>query len=261
LEQAYRGIGSADVLATRSILLLFSWNSLKDVEPLQRQLNADLDDATLAALGRAARDHRSIWVGATNADTGIFTRFDLTGIALYQPVTVARKAIVDRIMAATAIPVFFPPRFIEGCMYVDGGVRANLFLAEIGDAIHSALGGVREFDNATINIYAVLNGPLAAPARATPNTLLDVGERAFELAANQIQLASLRETYDFAALNHYNFYWTSPDDLVSATKEPGKCGPPPAAADEFGSDFTACLFNAGRDKAATAANPWRNDRP
>jgi hypothetical protein len=120
---------------------------------------------------------------------------------------------------------------------------------------------VRELDNATINIYAVLNGPLTTPPRLTQNTLLNVGERSFELAANQIQLASLRETYDFAALNHYNFYWTSPDDLVSAVKEPGKCGPPPESADEFSSDFTSCLFEAGRNKAATAARPWRNDRP
>ena len=261
LEGAYNGISSVDVLATRSILVLFSWNSLKDVEPLQSRLNADLDAATLTALARAAQEHRSVWVGATNADTGTFTRFDLTGIALYQPQAEARKEIVDRILAATAIPVFFPPRFIDGCMYVDGGVRENLFLAEIGDAIHSALGGVRELDNATINIYAVLNGPLSVSSRITENTLLDVGERGFELAANQIQLASLRETYDFAALNHYNFYWTSPDDLVSAVKEPGKCGPPPEAADQFSSDFTACLFEAGRKKAATAAAPWRNDRP
>ena len=111
--------------------------------PLEARLSADVDDATLEALGEAAQHHRSVWIGATNADTGIFTRFDVTSIAATEPSVQARRSIVDRVLAASAIPVFLPPRFIDGCMYIDGGVRENLFLAEIGDAIRSALGGSR----------------------------------------------------------------------------------------------------------------------
>ena len=60
--------------------------------------------------------------------SGGFTQFDLTRLAQSLPPQDARNAIAQRIMAASAIPGYFPARSIDGCMNMDGAVRENLFV-------------------------------------------------------------------------------------------------------------------------------------
>ena len=261
LATAYRGVRKADIFEARSLLGLPFWNSLTDPAPMEKRLGAALNDRAVAELAQAAEARRSVWIGATNYDTGRFTRFNLTDIARRLPPREAHDAIVQRVMAAAAIPFFFPPRFIDGCMYMDGGVRENLFLSDVGDEIDAEIGGWRAWGLAKVEIYAIVNGPIAAPPREAQNTLFDVATRSFELASDQIQLVSLRRDYDFARRSDYTFHWTSADDLISKSGDPGKCRPPETAADQFDLEFTLCLFEAGRAKARLAAEPWRTDRP
>ena len=263
LEKSYRGVTSDDVFSGRSILSLPFWNSLKTADRLQSGIKDSLDDRTLAGLGAAAREGRSVWVGAVNFDTGEFSEFDLTAFAGTLKPEAARKAIVKRIMAASAVPVYLPPKFIGGCMYMDGGVRENLFIAQIATAIERSIGGWRALGDADVDIYAVINGPVKPLRILTDNNLIAIGARGFDLGADQIQLASLREVYDFAHKNGFTLHWTSADDVVS---EPGRtapplCMPPVNVNDGFDSQFTACLFDAGRHKAMSDPAPWRTDRP
>lgn len=263
LENNYRGADSGALLSSRSILTLPFWNSLRTADQLQAQIKATLDDRTLAALGAAAKEGRSAWVGAVNFDTGEFSEFDITSFAATLKPDAARKAIVKRIMAASAIPVYLPPKFIGGCMYMDGGVRENLFIAQIASAIERSIGSWRALGDADVDIYAVVNGPVKPLRVLTDNNLIAIGARGFDLGADQIQLASLREVYDFAHKNGFTLHWTSADDVVT---EPGRpapplCTPPVNVNDGFDAHFTACLFDAGRQKAQSGASPWRTDRP
>lgn len=263
LQRSYRGVSSDALFSGRSILTVPFWNSLKTAGQLQAGLKSALDDATLARLGAAAQDGRSAWVGAVNFDTGEFSEFDLTSFAGTLKPDAARKAIVRRIMAASAIPVYLPPKFIGGCMYMDGGVRENLFIAQIAQAIERSIGNWRAQGEANVDIYAVINGPVRPLRVLTDNNLAAIGARGFDLGADQIQLASLREVYDFAKKNGFTLHWTSADDV---TTEPGKpqpplCSPPVNVNDGFDADFTACLFDAGRKKAMRDSTPWRTDRP
>ncbi|MGH6870634.1 MAG: patatin-like phospholipase family protein [Rhizomicrobium sp.] len=263
LQQSYRGVASGDLFGARTILTLPFWNSLKTADQLQARLKAALDDQALAGLGAAAREGRSVWVGAVNFDTGEFSEFDLTAFAGTLKAEQARKAIVKRIMAASAIPVYLPPKFIGGCMYMDGGVRENLFIAQIAAAIQRSIGGWRALGEADVDIYAVINGPTRPLRLLTDNNLIAIGARGFDLGADQIQLGSLREVYDFAHKNGFTLHWTSADDVVS---EPGRaapplCEPPVNVNDGFDAAFTACLFDAGRKKALSDPSPWRTDRP
>jgi hypothetical protein len=263
LERHYRGVSSGDLFSGRSVLSLPFWNSLNTADQLQAGLKTALDDQTLAALGDAAKAGRSAWVGAVNFDTGEFSEFDLTAFAGALAPDAARKAIVRRIMAASAIPIYLPPKFIGGCMYMDGGVRENLFIAQIAQAIERSIGGWRALGEADVDIYAVVNGPVRPLKLLTGNNLIAIGARGFDLGADQIQLASLREVYDFAKKNGFTLHWSSADDMVT---EPGKpapalCTPPANVNDGFDRPFTACLFDAGRRKAMSDPTPWRTDRP
>ncbi|HWA31228.1 MAG TPA: patatin-like phospholipase family protein [Rhizomicrobium sp.] len=263
IANAFRGVSSDTLFRQRSVLGLPFWNSLKDPEPMRKEIIAALDDDAIGRLASVAADHRSLWVGAVNFDSGAFTEFDLTQIAATQAPKDAREAMVQRILAASAIPGYFPPRFIGGCMYMDGAVRENLFLAQIGDAIKAAMGG-RAGKPAVTNIYAIINGPMAPKPHLTDNTLVGVGVRGFEIAADQIQLASLREVYDYAKSHGYHFAWTSADDVIAKAGEapsPDRCAAPETTTAQFSAAFTACLFDAGQRKAMAAPSPWRSDRP
>lgn len=264
LEDAYRGTSSGDLFRRRSIFTLPFWNSFNDPQPIEDSLTAALSDGTVAKLSQAFAQRRSLWAGAVNFDTGKFTEFDLTDLAAELPPDQARKSIVDRLMAASAVPGFFPPRFINGCMYMDGGVRQNLFVSEIGGAIDAASGSAKLREGTTVNIYAIINGTTAPSHRLTANTLISVGIRGFELASDQIQLGSLRAIYDYAKAKGFHLYWTSADDVVAIEGEEKtyrRCSAPKGEADQFNSHFTTCLFDAAKEKAQTDPSPWRTDRP
>jgi hypothetical protein len=263
IADAFRGVSSDTLFQQRSVFGLPFWNSLKDPEPMRKEVAAALDDDAITHLAHAAAEHRSLWVGAVNFDSGAFTEFDLTEIAATKPADDARKAMVQRILAASAIPGYFPPRFIGGCMYMDGAVRENLFLAQIGEAIRAAMGG-RAGKPTVTNIYAIINGPMAPHPHLTDNTLVGVGVRGFEIAADQIQLASLREVHDYAKAHGYRFAWTSADDVIAnpgETPSADRCQAPETTTAQFTAAFTACLFDAGQRKAMAATAPWRSDRP
>lgn len=264
IAQAFRGVASNDLFTQRSFLGLPFWSSLKNPEPMRLEIAKALDDDAIAGLSRATAAGRTLWVGAVNFDSGGFTQFDLTRLAQSLPPQDARNAIVQRIMAASAIPGYFPPRFIDGCMYMDGAVRENLFVSQIGGAVNSAVGGGRALKGAEVDIYVIVNGPTLPRRHLTDNTLVGVGVRGFELAADQIQLASLREVYDYAHANGYRFYWTSADDVIAKPGEgpsADRCAAPETTTDQFTAAFTTCLFDAGQRKAMTNPTPWSTSRP
>ena len=261
LQQAFRGVSSSELYSDRSLITLPWWNSLADPSGVEAQLRDALDDARIAELKAAAAQHRTIWVGAVNFDTGDFTRFNLSALARDLSADEARKQIVDHIMASAAVPTFFPPRFIDGCMYMDGGVRDNVFVTRLHDAVGIA-GGTKEN---RADIFVIENGPMNIRKALTDNTLVDIASRDFTLSETQIALNSLRSVYDYAKRQGYGFYWTSADDVVGELQDrpdrPGPCKFPKTLADQFEPAFTSCLYDAALRKARDGAAPWRTDRP
>ncbi len=257
LESAFRGVSGEDLFSGRSVLGLPWWNSLKEPDGLERRLLAALDDTALASLRTAAGEKRTVWVGAVNFDTGQFTEFNLSAIARDLPNDQARTQIADHIMAASAVPAFFPPRFINGCMFMDGGVRENVFVTPLQTAttVHES----------RADIYVIENGPIEVPPLLTKNNLRDIATRGFDLAESQIQLNSLRNIYQYAREHGYGFYWTSADDVVYNPDESqvnvAPCKAPKTPADQFEATFTACLFDAASRKAHDGITPWRTDKP
>lgn len=261
LQGAFRGVSRNDLFTSRNVLTLPWWNSLNDPKGIEKQLRNALDNATLVDLRAADGQHRTMWAGAVNFDTGQFTQFNLSALVRNLPITEARNQITDHIMAASAVPTFFPPRFINGCMYMDGGVRENVFVSRMPASI-TAAGGARE---SRADVFVIVNGPVEARTILTENSFLDIAMRAFDLAETQIQLNSLRNVYDYAKDRGYGLYWTSADDIVGdrgdGTDHDRLCKFPKTSADQFKTTFTACLYDAALRKARDGDSPWRSDRP
>ncbi len=257
----FRGADASSAFAPRSILSVPFWDSINDSEPLEDNLRRALSGDVISGIRAAAADKRTIWVGAVNFDTAAFTEFNLSALARDLPPESARDAMVDRIMGASAVPTFMPPRFINGCMYMDGDVRQNVFISHLHGAVQAAAGT----DTPKADIYVIVNGTVGDHRVITGDTLLDIAVRGFEIAENEIQRNSLREVYDYARENGYRFYWTSADDVVADPKDiHGRrdiCPGPQNAAQQFDPSFTRCLFDAALMKARDRKNPWRTDRP
>ncbi|NDG85882.1 MAG: hypothetical protein EBX52_12715 [Proteobacteria bacterium] len=103
------------------------WNeSLMKPTGLRRTLEQQLSDAMLDELRAGHAQNRSLACASTNADFGTFRPFDLMEAAGQDNATF-RTAMVERLMASSAIPAAFPPVEIGGSLYVDGGATANIW--------------------------------------------------------------------------------------------------------------------------------------
>jgi predicted acylesterase/phospholipase RssA len=260
LRTSFRGVSGDDLYSGSGLLGLLWGHSLKKPDGIERRLVAALDDETLAAMSKAAAEHRTVWVAAVNFDTGRFTEFDLSAMASSLPPDRARAQIVDRIMAASALPGLFPPRYIDGCMYMDGGVRRNVFVGPLQRTADPAGEQPSRAD-----IYVIENGPVGTMPRLTGAGVRAIATRGYELTENQVELDSLRTIEAYARARGYGFYWTSADDVVhdpgDANPQGARCAAPKTPADQFDAVFTACLYDAGLAKARDGAAPWRTDRP
>ncbi len=101
--------------------------SFATIPGLERELDTHLDEAMLRRLA-ATPPGRMLMVNTTNVDHGTARPWDL--------IAEARRALdgepdrVHRILlASSAIPGAFPPRMIDGHLYVDGGITGNILYA------------------------------------------------------------------------------------------------------------------------------------
>jgi NTE family protein len=116
-----RDIGSGGALGTRRA------NHLLDTAPLRELLTREFDIARLPDHFRSGL-LRGVAVSATNYQTGTtITFFD--GVPAIKPwvrpgrIAVRERLRIDHIMASSAIPIFFPPIFVGGRFFGDGGIR------------------------------------------------------------------------------------------------------------------------------------------
>jgi predicted acylesterase/phospholipase RssA len=260
LQHAFRGVGGKDLYSGNGLMGLLGGHSLKKPDGIERSLVAGLDDSTIAAIKTAYTDKRSAWVGAVNFDTGDFTEFNLSAIASALPIDQAREQITDHIMAASAVPGFFPPRFINGCMYMDGGVRQNVFITSVQTAANAS-----GQEQSRANIYVIVNDVTEVPSELTKYSVREIATRSYALIENQSEINSLRNIYQYAHEHGYGFYWTTADDVVFYANVAGNhgaaCEAPKTPAGQFEATFTACLYDAALHKARDGATAWRTDRP
>ena len=133
----YGSLTESKVYTVRSPVALLNSPSLFDTAPLRAKLETLFTLSMVDTLA-SENDKRTLAVMATNLDSGAPEVFDLTAIAADCCLSKGerRERIIAAIMAASAMPIAFPPEFIDvppksdgKNMYVDGGVRLHVFFA------------------------------------------------------------------------------------------------------------------------------------
>jgi len=243
LEEQYTTISTEDVLRQRSLFATLFSNSFFDTSPLRRTLEdlvtpELLDQVALATTPDPAdgQPTRLLLVLAVDLDSGLPSILDLGAIARDREAPDRISRYIDALMASSAIPVAFPPVFIDGAMHVDGGARLALFFNRFMEDQRAAVGG-RSVPPPRLDI--IVNSEVTIEQACTENSLIGIGGRGLDVVLNQLTLDSLYRTVSEAERDGVEVRFT--------TAEGSGCEPPDDPADLFERSFLQCLFAFGKD--------------
>jgi len=254
LEAQFTTITTEDVFRERSLFRLLFSNSFVDTAPLRATLETIVTPTLLNEVAAATepaptdgRPKRFLLVLAVNLDSGLPRIFDLGAIARRQDDPNRIDDYIDALMASAAIPVAFPPVFIDGDLHVDGGARLALFFNRFMEDQRAEVDG-RAVPAPKVDI--IVNSEVRVEPGCTPNTLIGIGARSIDVVLNQITLDSLFRTISEAE--------QAGADVRYATAEGTSCEPPDDLKDPFERSFLQCLFAEGKALGSSEA-PFRID--
>ncbi|MGI9437408.1 MAG: patatin-like phospholipase family protein [Geminicoccaceae bacterium] len=252
LKRQTTTITTADVLKRRSLLSIGHSNSLFDSSPLRETLEELVTPILLDEVAEATDYNpetgevaRMLLVLAVDLDSGQPRVLDLGKIARSAPNADRIGRYVDALMASSAIPIAFPPVFIDGAMHVDGGTRLTLFFNRYMEEQRAGIEGLRV---PPPRLDIIVNSEASLAPTCTENTLLGIGRRSFSAVLDQLDLDSL-----YRAINE------AERDGVEAryvTAEGSGCTPPDDPVDMFQSAFLRCLYIHGKNVGSSSA-PWK----
>ncbi len=274
MRAAYQ-VSDKDLFVEHGLIGSIHSNALADpAKGLQRRVDA-LARAYIPLM-RALPAGRAVLVGLVNLDNGRFYVADLVEIARSDRADAA-DCYREMLLASSAVPLQFPPRFIGGSPYVDGGGRFGTFLGRdfARLAARPGAGGGPPVP-VRINFRAIINGNLSANdpagdaakaaacdaagldeiATACPrvkNRLIDIAKRAAsDILVDQLYRDSAYRLYrDLDAMGLLGSglytYVSNPEIAAHDCKR--------ATKDNFDRAYMDCLSRIGAEKGE--AQTWQ----
>jgi hypothetical protein len=161
--------------------------------------------------------HRRLFVGSVNTDLGAFWIWDLGALAAEAahsaevPVDqVKRQRYIDCIMASAAIPVAFPPVYIDKFQHVDGGTMRNVFIETVrleakkqADRLNAAQAKLKatnapQQQQTPIEVYLLLNGKVEERGKFTRTSFISIGIRSLMLLMNERMVGNVYRAFEEA---------------------------------------------------------------
>ncbi len=251
----YDGLSEADVGRNRGPLALLFSPGFFDRQKLKRTLADALATEGLIDDIVAGQDSgRRLLLGAVNADSGRFEMLDMGAFAARESDTATRLAcLTEAVMATSAIPLVFGPSYINGALYVDSGVRQNLFFTQLETAVTAF-----ERDTGTpveVTAYMVINSDFRVSEAVTGNNAAGIGLRSVELLNNQNFRESIRRGVQFARQQGWDVRAVTAAQVLGE----GEGGGSSLSGDVIFSEvFTKRLFERGQ-ALAQRRDPWLTD--
>ena len=256
LREIYSKYDTDMLIDTTVLSGLLSGTALSSTARLARVIDQYVNEELLAKIAVEHRKGRMLFIGTTNLDAGRPMIWNIGAIA-NSGKPGALNLVRQLIRASAAIPVAFPPVFIEvetpdgrkyDEMHVDGGASSQVtFLSPdfpLGEVTRRILG--RNLDR---HIWIIVNNDLEPPYAPVKPRINAIGEAA---VSSLIRGSGIGDTYRLFAI-------TQRDDVkFSLTWIPAVI-PCPDPTEVFDRPFMKCLFDFGGDylRSGTA---WR-DRP
>ena len=199
VDSLYRN-PKADWVRTRGILFFLPDNaSFAEVPGLEREVDEVISEDFIRRVADQTSRGRALLINTTNLDDGSPQPFRWgkeaqAAVAAHDP-----TKLRNILLASSGIPGAFPPREIDGSIYVDGAVTSNIIYG--GNARRGASFGAvwkRMYPDEpvpTIRFWVILNNYAQAQPRTVQPTWPSVIERSLEIAVRASTTIALRHLY------------------------------------------------------------------
>ena len=229
LEEMYTQVTGDDIFRKQPILGAYWRESLADNTPLRVMVEEYVTDEVIDAIGVAHNNGQRLLIGTTNFDAQRSVMWSMGAMANSKHPDVYsmfRKILV----ASAAIPVLFPPTFIEveaegkvyDEMHVDGGTVGQMFF--FGSAIDwpaalQEISGTSEvIDNSVL--YIIVDGDIDPHYDAVERRLAPIASRTIKTLIKVSAWSALYRMYLHAQVGGYSFRYVSlPKDYVAYTTD------------------------------------------
>ncbi|GMG83611.1 patatin-like phospholipase family protein [Paralimibaculum aggregatum] len=257
LLEIYSTYKTAQLVESTLISGLLSGTALADTTPLARVIAKYVTPELLEKIAAEHRKGRLLFIGTTNLDAGRPMIWNIGAIA-NSGEPGALELVRKLIRASSAIPVAFPPMFVEvqgpdgksyDEMHVDGGASSQVTFVSpdlpIAEATRRVLG-----TNLDRRLWVIVNNDLEPPHQIVKPRIADIGGAA---VSSLIRGSGTGDVYRLFAIAErdeiaFNVTWI-PSDI-----------PCPAPTEDFDTVFMTCLYQAGGD-LFRKGNLWRNTPP
>jgi predicted acylesterase/phospholipase RssA len=261
IEQIYRSLSGDQIYTARNKLELIWANSLLDASNKDRLIKDNLARGLIDRVATASG--RFLYIGIVDLDSGRFLRINMVELAkTIRPLDLRDACYRAVIGASSAIPIAFPPKFIDDLMLTDGGARRHLFITELPDEAKKP--------NVQRRLFSFVHGDLTVDCITTTNGVLQIAARMADLFTDQgfkdsIRLADALAKAPVSSTSSQPIFSTY---YASAAAAATACAPKRATCksaggvlseDMFCHDFMNCLGDQGKDDGrayASGLKPW-----
>jgi len=233
--------------------------SYGDIPGLEQDIHKALDDTMLRRIVEADKDGRLLAVNTSNLDFGEMRAWDLVAEARHALETGEKDRVHDILLASSAIPGAFPPRMIDGNLYVDGALTGNILYGGRSTGVENANAAWRRLYPGTpmprTRYWVIFNNQLRPPPEVVQPTWKSVVPRSLDTASRSATINALRHLFALSALTRYQYgnevevrYIAVPDDWT------------PPKPDVFDKEVMNALADMGERMGADPMS-WRTDSP
>jgi len=250
----------ADWFRPRALLSFITGGaSYGDIPGLERDIRRTLDETMMRRLAEAGKDGRLLMVNTSNMDFGEMHAWDLVAEAERALATGESDRVINILLASSAVPGAFPPREIDGELYVDGAVTGNILY---GGHVPSEEGFAAIWTRAYPDLplpktryWVIFNNQFRPPPEVVQPNWKSVLPRSTTTSTRTATINGMRHLFALAEITRLNHraevevrYIAVPDDW-----EPPKPG-------TFDKEVMNALADMGERMGADPAS-WRTDPP
>ncbi|MDV3241242.1 MULTISPECIES: patatin-like phospholipase family protein [Methylocaldum] len=249
-----------DIVKLRGLLFFLPrYASFTRIPGLERDIAEAIDSEFLNRIVREGRRNRMLLVNTTNLDDGDMRAWDVVEEAR----SALRTGDVDRVhrilLASAAVPGVFPPREIDGRLYVDGGVTGNiLYGARTHDEDSFSAVWKKTYPDLPIpkqRYWVILNNQFRFLPQITRQTWAAIMRRSTNLATQSATVNALRHLYALAEISKLK---RGADVEIRVISVPADWTPPKPGV--FVKETMNALADLGERMGANPSS-WRTEPP
>ena len=261
IDQFFRNPGK-DWLELRGPLYFLPQHmSLAKVPGLERALRKEMNQSFAQDIIEATTPGRLLLIQSSNLDQAIPEVFDFVQYSRDATAQGNFSSMAEILLASSAIPGMFPPREINGSLYVDGGVVGNFDSGGRPSRPEHTFGGIwkRKYPERPIpktRYWVILNGNLREEPETSGTGWASVATRSLAVSVGAAEVVALRELYALAELTRrrgmgdVEVRWTSIEEPLEGSVFPTLFDP----------DQMRRLSDLGR-RAGANPGSWNHEAP